>query len=116
MNGVQCYELFGGIALKNHAFFIIFYYCSILQCCITVLLPMIAQYGEVSTGHTERERIVEETLQTLSHKVPHVDHLCWADLAADCGVWRHSVFKAVGEMDEERRVRQGDKRSSMIFL
>ena len=21
MNGVQCYELFGGIALKNHAFF-----------------------------------------------------------------------------------------------
>ena len=22
MNGVQCYELFGGIALKNHAFFI----------------------------------------------------------------------------------------------
>ena len=23
MKGVQCYELFGGIALKNHAFFII---------------------------------------------------------------------------------------------
>ena len=22
MKGVQCYELFGGIALKNHAFFI----------------------------------------------------------------------------------------------
>ena len=27
MKGVQCYELFGGIALKNHAFFI-FYYIS----------------------------------------------------------------------------------------
>ena len=24
MKGVQCYELFGGIALKNHAFFIFF--------------------------------------------------------------------------------------------
>ena len=25
MNGVQCYELFGGIALKNHAFFSFFF-------------------------------------------------------------------------------------------
>ena len=25
MKGVQCYELFGGIALKNHAFFLFFY-------------------------------------------------------------------------------------------
>ena len=23
MKGVQCYELFGGISLKNHAFFIV---------------------------------------------------------------------------------------------
>ena len=26
MKGVQCYELFGGIALKNHAFFTVNFY------------------------------------------------------------------------------------------
>ena len=35
MKGVQCYELFGGIALKNHAFFreiiIMSYYCFFLS-------------------------------------------------------------------------------------
>ena len=27
MKGVQCYELFGGIALKNHALFFLFFKC-----------------------------------------------------------------------------------------
>ena len=31
MNGVQCYELFGGIAFKNHTFsFFIFFQCVIM--------------------------------------------------------------------------------------
>ena len=29
MKGVQCYELFGGIALKNHAFSFHFHICAI---------------------------------------------------------------------------------------
>ena len=38
MKDVQCYELFGGIALKNHAFFIFPYICRFLTSTETVTL------------------------------------------------------------------------------
>ena len=40
MNGVQCYELFGGIALQNHAFFLLFLFY--FHACYAVLkIPVV---------------------------------------------------------------------------
>ena len=38
MMGVQCYELFGGIALKNHTFF---YYVAYLAASLMLLIELI---------------------------------------------------------------------------
>ena len=45
----------------------------------------------------------------------HVGHRCWSVLAADRDAWRHAIFKAVNEVEGDRRdVHTGNRRSSHL--
>ena len=41
MKGVQCYELFGGIALKNHTFSFFFIFIYVEKNIVLVLVPRV---------------------------------------------------------------------------
>ena len=65
---------------------------------------------------TEREREEPVSQQPVATKTvsrspsPHVmfDPLWWSDMAADCDDWRHLIFKAVNEFQEDLRDAQKD--------
>ena len=57
MKGVQCYELFGGIALKNHtfSFFSIFHSIGLKRCLTCILLSYICKYIYIEIGQFNTE-------------------------------------------------------------
>ena len=71
MKGVQCDELFGGIALKNHAFFIHSFYTNIARlwlcttaCCVKMYKPENDEKNSVykqNMLNTFRHAITKET-------------------------------------------------------
>ena len=76
-------------------------------------MPMIALYGEVSTGHRERGAPNSRYKHSLTNfiRACHVDHLCWSDMAANRDAWRHLILKAIDEFEENRLGAKKDKRS-----
>ena len=57
-------------------------------------LPKIALYGELSSGHRDRGAPKKRYKDYLKKSLTacHVDHKCWADLAADREAWRHTIY------------------------
>ena len=67
-------------------------------------LPKVVLYGELSTGHRDKDCLKK------SLKVCLTDCLQWSDMAADRGAWRHTVHKAASQFEENRRDSLKDKR------
>ena len=64
MNGVQCYELFGGIALKIHTFSFSLY----------------RRIGNLLTSHHYLKKVVEANATATDI---YVFHLCWTVLESE---------------------------------
>ena len=69
-------------------------------------------FGELSTGHCERgapnKRFKGSLKKSLS--TCNIYHKQWSDLAADRGTWRHTIYQASAQFEEDRREASKDKR------
>ena len=75
-------------------------------------LPMIALYGELSTGHRDRGAPKKRYKHCLKKSLDscHIDHYQWSTLAADREAWRSTVHKAVSSFEHTHRAILKEKR------
>ncbi|XP_069749915.1 uncharacterized protein [Narcine bancroftii] len=75
-------------------------------------LPKIVLYGELSTGHRDRDAPKKRYKDCLKKSLGacHIDHRQWADIASNRASWRLTVRRTATSFEEDRRAHLTDKR------
>ena len=69
-------------------------------------LPKIVMFGELFTGHREREAPKKRFKDSLKKSLTscNIDHRQWSDLAADRVAWRHTIHQTAAQFEVDRKI------------
>ena len=70
-------------------------------------LPCLANYPLVTQLSIKKRH---EDCRKMSITACYANHLCWSDMVADHGAWRHSILNAVDEFEEHKRRAKGQQK------